>query len=87
MRCFDRLTAGFSKKLHNLAAATAVYVGYYNFCWRLRHKGTSGKLRPTPAVAAGLADDAWTFEQFYDAVCQHEKDRRAAEKSDRSGSA
>jgi hypothetical protein len=33
---------GFSKKLSNLAAAVAIQAAYYNFCWRLRKKGTTG---------------------------------------------
>ena len=73
---FTRLTPGFSKKLENLAAAAALHVGYYNFCWRPRMPGKSGRLRPSPAMAAGIADSLWTFEQFYDAVTQHEQRRK-----------
>lgn len=78
MRRFTRLTVGFSKKLDNLAAAAALHVGYYNFCWRPRMPGKSGKLRPTPAQAAGLTDSLWTFERFYDEVCQHGRQQKRA---------
>ncbi len=33
MKRFARLGLGFSKKLENLAAATALHVAYFNFCW------------------------------------------------------
>ena len=32
MKRFARLALGFSKKLENLAAATAIHVAVYNFC-------------------------------------------------------
>jgi IS1 family transposase len=68
MKRFTRLSMGFSKKLTNLAAAAALQVAYYNFCWRLRQPGASGKLTPTPAMMAGLVDTLWTIEDLYDAV-------------------
>lgn len=75
MKRFTRLSMGFSKKLPNLAAAMALQVAYYNFCWRLRRPGTSGQLTPTPAMMAGLVDTLWTIEDLYDAVMkqQHAK--------------
>ena len=45
---------GFSKKLSSLAAAAAVEIAYYNFCWRLPQPGKSGQRTPTPAMMAGL---------------------------------
>ena len=48
LRRFTRLSLGFSKKLENLEAAVAMFVSYYNFCWRMRENGKSGKLRATP---------------------------------------
>jgi IS1 family transposase len=62
MRRFTRLTLGFSKKLENLAAATALHVAHYNFC-RIH-----SSLRMTPAMAAGVVEELWTIEDLYDAV-------------------
>ncbi len=58
MRRFTRLALGFSKKLENLAAATALYIAHYNFCRR------HGSLRMTPAMAAGLTDRFWSMEEL-----------------------
>lgn len=63
---------GFSKKLENLQAAVSLHVAYYNFCWRLREKGRSGKLQPTPAQQANLTDAQWSIEQLYDTVTEHQ---------------
>ncbi len=68
MRRFVRLGLGFSKKLENLAAATALHVAYFNFCWEPREPGKSGKHRPAPAVAAGIIPEVWTVEDLYNAV-------------------
>jgi IS1 family transposase len=57
-RRFTRLTNGFSKKLHNLKAAVALYVTHYNF---VRIHGT---LRMTPAMAAGVTDHLWTIRDL-----------------------
>ena len=58
MRRFTRLALGFSKKLPNLAAATALYVAHYNFCrWH-------GTLKMTPAMAAKLTGHPWTMEEL-----------------------
>src|SRR5262249_6150580 len=43
LRRFTRLALGFSKKLENLAAATALYLAHYNYCRR------HGTLRMAPA--------------------------------------
>src|SRR5438105_769043 len=62
MRRFTRLALGFSKKLENLAAATALYVSYYNFCWM------HGSLPGTPAMAAGISGHPWTLEELLNEV-------------------
>ena len=56
MRRFTRLTNAFSKKLDNHIHALALYFTFYNFC-RI-HK----TLRVTPAMAAGVTDRLWSFE-------------------------
>src|SRR5688500_4795149 len=58
MRRFTRLALGFSKKLENLEAATHLHMAYYNFCWR------PGKMRITPAMAAGVTDKLWSFNDL-----------------------
>src|SRR5205823_4299668 len=56
LRRFTRLALGFSKKLDNLAAAVALYVGHYNYC------RVHGSLKATPAMRAGIAGHPWTME-------------------------
>jgi IS1 family transposase len=58
MRRFTRLTNGFSKKLKNHCHALALYFVHYNFI-RI-HK----TLRVTPAMAAGLTDRIWEWEDI-----------------------
>lgn len=58
MRRFTRLTNGFSKKVENHAAAVALHFIHYNFA-RV-HK----TLRITPAMAAGISDHVWTYEEI-----------------------
>jgi IS1 family transposase len=70
MKRFTRLSLGFSKKLDNLAAAVAMYMAFYNFCWRPRFPGTSGMLRVTPAMAAKIADKVWSFEDLFTIITQ-----------------
>lgn len=70
LKCLNRLTYCFSKKLRNLDASFAAFVAYYNFCWRTRRPGKSGKCRPTVATMAGLTDHTWTFDELFDAVLQ-----------------
>ena len=60
MKRFMRLALGFSKKLENLEAAVALHMAYYNFCWR------PGKMRITPAMAAGVTPNFWTFGDLMD---------------------
>jgi IS1 family transposase len=65
---FARLSLGFSKKRENLAAACALHFANYNFCWRPRHtdySGKSGQLRVTPAMAAGVANRLWKFDELF----------------------
>jgi hypothetical protein len=50
-----RLSLGFSKKLENLQAAIALFICYYNFCWR------PGEMRITPAMAARVTNRFWMF--------------------------
>jgi IS1 family transposase len=56
MRRFTRLTNAFSKKFDNHCHALALYFVYYNFI-RI-HK----TLRVAPAMAAGLTDHLWAWE-------------------------
>ena len=58
MRRFTRLTNAFSKRIENHAAAVALHFIHYNFA-RV-HK----TLRITPAMAAGLADHVWSYEEI-----------------------
>lgn len=58
MRRFTRLALGFSKKLENLEAAVNLHVAYFNFCWR------PGKMRVTPAMAAGITNKLWSFDDL-----------------------
>jgi len=64
MRRFTRLTNAFSKKLENHAAAVSLHFMYYNFA----HPHQSLKEQPgvgrTPAMAAGVADHAWSVEEI-----------------------
>lgn len=68
MRRFTRLSLGFNKKLENLAAACALHVAYFNFCWEPRLLGKAGKHRPAPAVAAGVIREKWTVEDLFGAI-------------------
>jgi len=56
----ERLTSvtyAFSEKWDNLKAALAMHFAHYNFC-RIH-----GSLRITPAMAAGISDHVWTWEE------------------------
>ncbi len=65
MRRFTRLTNGFSKKLANHVAAISLFYMVYNF---VRPHLTLTKQNDghpqTPAMAAGVATRAWTFEDI-----------------------
>ena len=67
---FCRLTLAFSKKYENLVAAVAMHIARYNYCWRPRENGKSGRKRLTPAMQAGVVDQLWTFEDLFDAVME-----------------
>ena len=56
MRRFTRLTNGHSKKVANHAHMVALYTLFYNFI------RTHGKLRMSPAMAAGIATTFLSFE-------------------------
>ena len=71
------LALGFSKKLDSLKSAVALFVAYYNFCWRPREKGNSGKLLPPPAMSFGLVDRLWTLEDLFDEVARFAKRQKA----------
>jgi IS1 family transposase len=62
MRRFTRLTNGFSKKVENLAAAVSVQFMHDNFA--RTHKSLANPYPPTPAMAAGVADHAWTLAEI-----------------------
>jgi hypothetical protein len=75
MRRFTRLTNGFSKKLENHCHALALYFVFYN--WIRIHK----TLRVTPAMAAGLTDRVWSWEDIIALIDEREELQRAAKKS------
>jgi IS1 family transposase len=77
MKRFTRLALGFSKKLENLAAATAIHVAVYNFC---RIHST---IRCTPAMAAGVIDRLWDMNDLYDAVMDRAERKRKAARIER----
>jgi IS1 family transposase/transposase-like protein len=74
MKRFTRLALGFSKKVENLAAATAIHVAVYNFC---RIHST---IRCTPAMAAGVVDRLWNMDDLFNAVTEHAAKARAKAK-------
>ena len=45
-----------------------MFAAYYNFVWRTRKPGKTGKKRPTAAMMAGLTDHLWNFDEFFAAV-------------------
>jgi IS1 family transposase len=61
-RRMTRLTNAFSKKFENHAHAMALYFMHYNF---VRIHQT---LRVTPAMAAGVTDKLWSFEDVVKVV-------------------
>ena len=58
MRRYTRLTNGFSKKLENHAAATAIHFMYYNFA-RIHRT-----VRMSPAMAAGVTETLWSIRDI-----------------------
>lgn len=67
MKRFTRLSLGFSKKLENLEAAYAMFLAYYNFCWRTRDVN-EGRTRLPAAMATGVVKTLRTFEDLFDHV-------------------
>ena len=62
MRRFTRLTNAFSKKIENHIYALALYFMHYNFV--RPHKTLAYPYPRTPAMAAGLSDHIWSFEEI-----------------------
>jgi IS1 family transposase len=61
-RRFTRLTNAFSRKVQNHAASIALTFMAYNFA-RV-HKSLANPYPRTPALAAGVADHIWTYEEI-----------------------
>ncbi len=66
MRRYTRLTNGFSKKLENHAAATAIHFMYYNFA-RIHRT-----IRMSPAMAAGVTETLWSIRDIVGLLEEHE---------------
>ena len=66
MRRFTRLTNAFSKKLENHMYALALYFFHYNFV--RTHKSLANPYPQTPAMAAGISNRIWTFEDLVELV-------------------
>lgn len=64
MRRFTRLTNGFSKKIENHVAATALHFAHYNFVRQHR------TLRTSPAMAAGVANTLWSMDELLAAATE-----------------
>lgn len=62
MRRFTRLTNAFSKKIENLAHAVSLHYMYYNFA--RPHAALANPYPRTPAMAAGVADHAWSLREI-----------------------
>ena len=62
VRRYTRLTNGFSKKLENHCAATALHFAHYNF---VRCHQT---LRTSPAMAAGVSRTLWSTDDLVSAA-------------------
>jgi len=69
-RRWTRLTNAASKKFANMEAAFALHACVYN--WARKHASLGGQ---TPAMAAGLADHAWTIAEVVELL---EASERAA---------
>ena len=44
-----------------------MFLAYYNFVWRTR-RGSQRRTRLPAAMAAGVVDTLWSFEDLFDAV-------------------
>jgi len=69
-RRYTRLTNAFSRKIENLAASVSLMATWYNF-----HR-PHGSLRVSPAMAAGVADHLWRYEEIA-ALVQAAEDRQS----------
>ena len=65
---FTRLTLAYCKKLRNLSAAVSLFIAWYNFCWRSRENGKSGRKRLTLAMRASVVGTLWKIDDLYGAV-------------------
>jgi hypothetical protein len=72
MRCYTRLSNGFSRKIENHAAAVALYYFAYNFIKIHR------TLRVSLAMAAGVTDHLWDTGELISPLETEEKAERAA---------
>jgi IS1 family transposase/transposase-like protein len=63
-RRFTRLTNAHSKSLKHHTAMQSLYIAFYNFC--RKHE----TIKRTPAMAAGLADKAWTLRELIERAAQ-----------------
>lgn len=61
-RRFTRLTNGFSKKAENHAHAVALTFFSYNFCKVHSTLTKAAGVKTTPAMASGLTDRVWTWD-------------------------
>ncbi|MEQ8849753.1 hypothetical protein [Botrimarina sp.] len=68
LRRLTRLTNGHSKSMEHHVAMQAIFFAWYT--WRRVNTGVEGK--QTPAMASGLAEEAWTIRELLE---------RAAEKA------
>src|SRR5258708_24089699 len=71
MRRYTRLSNGFSRKMENRAAATALNYFAYNFIKIHR------TLRTSPAMAAGVTDRLWSVEDLVALWEAYEQRRQA----------
>ncbi|MDE0005118.1 MAG: helix-turn-helix domain-containing protein [Rhodospirillaceae bacterium] len=77
MRRFTRLTNAFSKKVYNLSCAVALHFMVYNFVKPHATLTRADYGRPTtPAMAAGLARQPWTYEEVIALLEAREPDAR-----------
>jgi IS1 family transposase len=63
-RRFTRLTNAFSKKVENLLYAVSLHFMYYNFARPHTTLRAKNPQKPTPAMAAGVADHVWSIEEI-----------------------
>ena len=77
-----RRSSLISKTAKNLNRAVALYIVHHNFIKRhgsLKTKNMDGKMeKMTPAVAAGIDDDVWSWEDFVLFVDEFRSARRKA---------